>query len=174
MKIPTVPWMPPEETALLTEKLKQSECYLEYGAGGSTVLASNIGVKNIYSVESNRKFLNEIAKIANFIPIYVDIGPTKGLGYPLDESNKANWPQYTTKPWELCSPDLILIDGRFRTSCLLHSLGYAAPGTTILMDDYRKRHHYHVVEPDDVVGRMGVFIVKDQQIPENAYLFDPR
>ena len=176
MKIPTVPWMPPEETEFLTEKLKESFCYLEYGAGGSTVLAAKIGVKCIYSVESNNKFLSEIKKIVNFTPIYVYIGPTKGLGYPKDETKRDNWPEYTKKPWEImvCAPDLILIDGRFRTSCLLYSLSKAEPGTTILMDDFRKRHHYHVVEPDYLVGRMGVFIVKNQELPENTYWFDPR
>jgi len=168
--------MPEEETALLTEMLKSSTTYLEYGAGGSTVLAHKMGVKNIYSVESNKRFLNGIINIAKFTSVYVDIGPTKGLGYPLDESKKESWPDYTTKVWKIMkeSPDLILIDGRFRVSCLLHSMKSAKNGTIILMDDYRKRQHYHVIDPVKVVGRMGVFIVKNQELPDNTYFYDPR
>lgn len=43
-------------------------------------------------------------------------------------------------------PDLVLIDGRFRLACFLHSQLAAETGTPILFDDYTNRPQYHLVE----------------------------
>jgi len=40
--------------------LTASQCYLEYGSGGSTRLAASLDVPIIYSVESDQAFLNAV------------------------------------------------------------------------------------------------------------------
>jgi len=68
-------------------------------------------------------------------------------------------------PWQHGSvkPDLVLIDGRFRVACFLHSLLAAEPGTPILFDDYSNRPHYHLVEEsypiEQTEGRQALFRV---------------
>jgi len=64
------------------------------------------------------------------------------------------------------SPDLILVDGRFRVACFLASLLRGTPGTPILFDDYvgREERYAHVeryVKPSQPLGRTMLFEVPD-------------
>ena len=61
------------------------------------------------------------------------------------------------------SPDLVLIDGRFRVFCFLTTVKLAPVGTKILFDDYINRPLYHVVEEFcekiETCGRQALFEV---------------
>ena len=181
--IPHRPHMEPEGLNLLASLLKDSDCFLEYGAGGSTVMAGEIGVDTIYSVESDRGFLDavkgavaETESNASLIDHFVDIGPTVEWGNPKDSSKAADWPLYASSIWSRIleggtpQPDLVLIDGRFRVACFLAALHFSRPGTTILFDDYLDRPHYHVVEkylkPVGHYGRMAEFRTEATPPPE--------
>jgi hypothetical protein len=186
-EIPRRPHMEAAGLALLSERLSSSSCFLEYGAGGSTMLAAEIGVPKIYSVESDRAFLcavkeavAEVAPAAKLFDQYVDIGPTVEWGNPRDSSKATKWPLYSSSIWsEIITqseddPDLVLIDGRFRVASFLATLIFAKPGTTILFDDYVDRPHYHVVEkylrPVSQAGRMAEFRTNDN--PPREVLLD--
>jgi len=60
-------------------------------------------------------------------------------------------------------PDLVVIDGRFRVACFLHSLLAAEAGTPILFDDYTNHPRYHLVEEfcpiEQSEGRQALFSV---------------
>jgi hypothetical protein len=172
--VPDAPFMPDRNVAALAEALSAAECYLEYGAGGSTVFAARTAVRCIVSVESDRAWRDRVAdKLAESSPghlhlIHVDIGPTKRLGYPRCGSFRANFRNYPLAGWRRCeeaglSPDLVLIDGRFRLACILAALLHAKPGCRILLDDYRWRRRYHRVEefakPVRMIGRVAEFVV---------------
>jgi hypothetical protein len=157
------------------QRVRDVNVFLEYGAGGSTLLAAKLGAKEIHSVESDKGFLAAVReRIVQDSPAtrvhahYADIGPTKEWGVPSDVSCAVKWPMYCLAPWptmvsESSLPDLILIDGRFRVASFLTSLMFAKPGTPILFDDYFDRPHYHHVEkhlaPTARAGRMAEFIV---------------
>jgi hypothetical protein len=178
--IPDIPDMPEEERAYLAEKLNNINCFLEYGSGGSTVLASSSNIPYIYSVDSDKLFLEAVAEkvrclknAETLISCWVDIGPTGNYGNPTDYTKAVKWPNYSIEPWRKIlaanhSPDLILIDGRFRVASFLASLVFAKPGTLILFDDYVERSNYHVVEkfikPENILGRMAEFAVKKQML----------
>jgi hypothetical protein len=181
--IPRKPHMELEGLELLTSRLSESSCFMEYGAGGSTVLAGELGVSTVYSVESDRGFLDavkgavaETASGPTLIDHYVDIGPTAEWGNPKDSSKAANWPLYASSIWcrilegGSAQPDLVLIDGRFRVACFLATLHFSKPGTTILFDDYHDRPNYHVVEkylkPINRAGRMAEFRTEGVPPPE--------
>lgn len=74
----------------VTEAYSDAACILEYGSGGSTVLASEMAGKKIYSVESDQNWAEMISKYAEnseltrSIPIlhYADVGPTGSWGHP--------------------------------------------------------------------------------------------
>lgn len=174
--IPSTPHMEPEGRGLLAERLSESEIFLEYGSGGSSVMAAQSNIRKIYSVDSDETFLRAVqARIAQigsgaekYLPIYVDIGPTGEWGRPKDYGSAALWPAYANEPWTVlekqgASPDLILIDGRFRVASFLASVLFAQEGCVILFDDYFDRPGYHVVEkylkPVRTAGRMAEFVV---------------
>lgn len=181
-EIPSLPHMEPQGQALLAQRLSGSRIFLEYGSGGSSVMAAKTAVQRIYSVDSDQGFLRAVqAKIektrsaeGRYIPIYVDIGPTAAWGHPTRASFAHRWPAYVNQPWGIMqarneAPDLILIDGRFRVASLLISLLLAPRGCVVLFDDYVDRPQYHVVEtylkPAQTAGRMAEFIVPGQRHP---------
>jgi hypothetical protein len=184
--IPTRPHLEPEGMARLEARLREASIYLEYGAGGSTVMAAEMGVKEIHSIDSDKGFLDAVQrKIAEsrsgskICLHHVDIGPTKDWGHPTDRTFANRWPKYCVAGWDLLlsqdrRPDLILIDGRFRVASFLASLLLSKPGTIILFDDYLNRPHYHIVEKHIKVsataGRMAEFIVEYSFSPSQVVL----
>jgi hypothetical protein len=143
-----------EALSAFSEAVRSSKCYLEYGSGNSTVLASKFA-QRIISVESDAVFSRAVKKMlperAGINLINVDIGLTREWGYPIfsrpTERRIRRWKKYPQAPWELYnfSPDLILIDGRFRVACALESLLHIGEDTRILVDDYPGRP-YEVIE----------------------------
>ena len=61
--VPSRPHMPPEVVALLEGELKKASCFLEYGSGGSTVLAASLEVPRIVSVETNREVARAVRSV---------------------------------------------------------------------------------------------------------------
>ena len=128
------------------------------GASGSTLLAARIGVADIISVESDPAWLKRVeerlrgaASAGKTHLLSVDIGPTRALGYPTGSAHRSSYRNYPLEPWRYCaraglSPDLVLVDGRFRLACMLAALRNAQPGCRILLDDYRWRRIYRRVE----------------------------
>lgn len=156
--IPDQPFMPIEGKERLVALLGVAEGYLEYGTGGSTVLANRLGVPCILGVESDESWLSavryklsELGSNSHTNLIHADIGTTGDWGYPTSESGWKNYPQYPLAPWTLGPGfanriDVVLIDGRFRRACFLACLLHAKPGARILFDDYFDRPHYAGVE----------------------------
>jgi hypothetical protein len=150
--------------------------YLEYGSGGSTVLAAALN-KPFVSVDTDRLFLESVrGKIGALTSaqrlLHADIGLIGPWGIPFPAGKPSprrlnKWKAYAQTPWPFISqdntPDLILIDGRFRVAtaltCCMHLS--ARSEVKILIDDYVDRPSYHVIERHAklvrVLGRMAVF-----------------
>lgn len=184
IQIPDTPVMPEACAELLEKQLSSCSAFVEYGSGGSTLLALSHQVPRIVSVESDQAWLQAIETRRDaMLPTYggthvtrwIDIGATGDWGYPLGSEKHAAYWKYPMVPWieELPRPGkhLILIDGRFRVACLLLSCALAPPDSTILFDDYVDRPWYHGVErlirPARRVDRMAVFEL-DQSLPMDA------
>jgi hypothetical protein len=197
IEVPDQPHFDRESTEFFNEAIRQATNYLEYGSGGSTLLAHQ-HVKNLVSVESDHRFLRAVQrKLSQQGPgaettlLPVNIGITEHWGKPVFTKPTARrlqrWRKYAQAPWPFfrrnhLEPDLILIDGRFRAACALESLLALSYGSRcrILMDDYVTRHEYRAVEEvADLVemkGRMAVFHSRPhldrarcQQLLERAY-----
>ncbi len=165
------PHMPEEECQALTAALQSAQSYLEFGMGGSTVLAAWLGVPQIVSIDSSEKWIENVA--SQIAPIqsssqiellHAPIGETLEWGFPKDTQMQSQWPGYYSKPWRVAhDPDLVLIDGRFRVPCFLYSLLQLKPSAVILWDDYRERSEYHHIEqhlaPAAYFGKMAKFLV---------------
>lgn len=174
------PYLDEESIAMFKSFLHRSSFYLEYGSGGSTVLAARLN-KRFISVETDRYYLRSVhKKIGSLAPhqrlVYADVGFTGPWGTPfwrrLTPRRSKRWSDGLEAPWRfiehndspaLALPDLILIDGRFRVAatliCCLHLA--VSPDTHIFVDDYAECAHYHVIEKyaklKTTVGRMAVF-----------------
>ncbi len=147
-----------QEIAFFTEEISLSTSYLEYGSGGSTKLAvRQASVRKITSVESDPGFLDSAvlpdsevqkaildSRLSFLVP---DIGPTGEWGIPKDSTAIHLWPNYALCPYlhGSITPDLILVDGRFRVACCLVA-ALQAPAATVLVHDYTIRRHYHILE----------------------------
>ncbi|MFT6657461.1 MAG: hypothetical protein ACJAZW_000609 [Maritalea sp.] len=163
-------------TEWFADRLANANSYLEFGSGGTTFLAGQLGIP-FASKESDLLFSLSVQQTlqqagylkANQQHIHADIGLTGNWGYPvkvngLSRREKTRFAAYSDMPRMDKLPDLILIDGRFRVACALKCITalFGTAGWTILVDDYINRPHYHVVEQfaqlDQMVGRMAVFV----------------
>lgn len=158
--VPTEPHFDPDFEAAFREKLAQSHQYLEFGTGGSSLLADRLGVSTI-AIDNDRFFAAAVRKrlsVATKVRIHVaDVGLTGRWGVPIPGTPTATrvrrWRRYVELPFGLLPawPDLILIDGRFRKACALRvalQAGIEKRPTTIMFDDYflEGRDNYHQLE----------------------------
>lgn len=174
--VPAEPHFDEDSTRYFRQELAKARNYLEYGSGGSTLLA-NKTVTNLVSVDSDASFLADVRqklcasdRRAMAKLIHVNIGLTVDWGMPVftrpTRRRIRRWEEYSKAPWRYFrtigqQPDLILVDGRFRVACVLESLLSLSPlsETKILLDDYVGRAEYEVVEQYadvELVGRMAV------------------
>lgn len=174
--VPTEPHFDELSTRYFHDEIARVRNYLEYGSGGSTVLA-NRTVTNLVSVDSDANFLADVRRKLSESDrramaklIHVNIGFTVDWGFPVfnkpTRRRVRRWEEYARAPWRYFrtigqQPDLILVDGRFRVACVLESLLCLSPlsETKILLDDYVGRPEYNVVEQYadvELVGRMAV------------------
>ncbi len=163
-----MPTMTDAEKALLHSHMMASSHYLEFGAGESTIDATDIStIHTIDSVESSPDFIEAHLKEHPAIMAalssgklkfhLVDIGETKEWGYPANEERKHLFPNYPLSIFAQRRDydfDLIFVDGRFRVACILCSLLSTPPDCVIVVHDFWNRQPYHrVLTYLDVVAR---------------------
>src|SRR5690606_9419063 len=148
-----------EEKLLFKEYLNKSNNYLEFGLGGSTLFALINSDANIISVDTNQGWIGFIKKyraikdnLGKRLHIhYVDIGPTKYWGFPVDDTQRNKFPNFSSQIFSdknLEKFDLVLIDGRFRVACALQTVQYFKNSSPvkIMIHDYSLREEYKIVE----------------------------
>ena len=164
--------MAPLEIDFLMLCQKRSRNYLEFGAGYSTLRASNFPELKVFSFETDINYchfiqgkLREKGDFEKIKIVHADIGPTREYGHPEHNPDKTRLPNYLWFPFYTIKahkfkPDLILIDGRFRVATFLKCL-MEFPEVAILFDDYLDRDFYHIVQeiirPKQTVGRIALF-----------------
>lgn len=190
------------EHDLLRSEIARASSYLEFGCGGSTLLAVQSGARRIVSADSDAAWILQINEAIGpdhrdgIELIHCDIGRTRDWGHPVDREGIERWPRYVTEPWsrflakgEL--PDLVYIDGRFRVACALFSficlarrrrLFSRAP--RVMIHDFSNRPEYEVVNAyASQVANAKTLVVMQVRRDANlgrmlmdlmAYQFDPR
>ncbi len=177
---PTQPHLDDETLAWLTDQLRTSRSFVEFGCGGSTLLANQLAVPTI-SVESDRFYAVAVRSALPKPELTQILTPRMGItrqwGMPVFFRSRKGT-RYVTAPFDRLGatfPDLIFVDGRYRVACALASAAQARRmGATakLLIDDYAGRPDYHVVEnylgPPDRIGRAAMFMIGTQEIAEQA------
>ena len=154
---PMVPRMTQAELALFTATLANKQAYLEFGCGGSTLVALNSGLKRIVSVESDpswirklrgRQDIHEAEASKRLAFCHADIGAVGDWGAPREDKSFREWPKYYTDVWlrHDSSYEAILIDGRFRVACALMSAIFAPEDCAVIVHDYNNRLNYSAIE----------------------------
>lgn len=178
--------MPEVETAVLLTHYAQADVILEYGSGGSTVLAAEMDDKHVTSVESDKVWWCNMLEWFDANPagtgttvdlIYADIGPTREWGHPKDDRAWKRFADYPLGVWDsegFRAPDVVLVDGRFRVGCALATAFRITRDTVLLFDDYAHRKRLHIVEDylgaPNLTGRMAEFHLKPQVFPTDRML----
>jgi hypothetical protein len=152
------PAMTDAEVGVVRECFSKVASLVEFGSGGSTVLAAGSpSLQRIWSVESDPAWIARLREDAGIVAAEragrlhlqaVDIGPVGDYGYPLDDSRREAWPRYHEAVWDdagACEADLVLIDGRFRVACALAAIARCRPHAVLLFHDFWNRTPYHPV-----------------------------
>lgn len=171
----------------LSETYKNAGVILEFGSGGSTVLAAEQPGKHVMSVESDRSWVRKMKRWFAANPpaegttvdiIYADIGPTKAWGHPEGHSAWHRFARYPLSIWgsdRYRHPDVVLVDGRFRIGCALATAFHVTRPVSLLFDDYTNRSRNKQVEeflgaPRRIVGRMAEFAVAPIAVPADRLM----
>jgi hypothetical protein len=171
--------LPPDVQDFVTEEYARAGTILEYGSGGSTVVAAQAGART-FTVESDAAWGRNIERwldsrgLGQNVTLHLaDIGPTGAWGKP-ERTRLVHARRYLRYPhsvWDrpdFRKPDVILVDGRFRVACFLAALARIERRTRLLFDDYAGRTDYHVVEgfqkPLKMIDRMAVFDLEPRTI----------
>ncbi len=178
--------LPEAEADAVRAAYAEAEVILEYGSGGSTVVAAEMPGKRVFSVESDGDWVHMMRGWFDQSPpaqgttvdvIRADIGPTRKWGHPKDDSEWRRYARYPLAVWDLAEfrqPDVVLVDGRFRTGCALATAFRTARPVRLLVDDYAPRKGYHRVEEflgrPRLIGRMAEFDVAPMAVPAERLL----
>ena len=152
------PEMSADEIGVLRECYSKAASVVEFGSGGSTLLAvRSPSLQRIWSVESDPAWIEKLHGLPEVAAaeqagrlrfIHADIGPTGDYGMPLDDATQGRWPSYHDAVWadpDTSGADLVLIDGRFRVACALAALAHCQPHAILLFHDFWSRPVYHPV-----------------------------
>jgi hypothetical protein len=174
---PGAPELDGETLDRLTQELRRCTSYLEFGSGGSTLLADRLGVRTV-TIESDRFYARTVASAltgdtVTIVP--VDVGITAEWGWPVfkrpTDSRIGRWRRYVSSGFDRTSPDLVLVDGRFRVACALET-ARRTDGAVLIVDDYLGRQGYRTLErylgAPERVGRAAVFRTNKQPIPDDV------
>ncbi|MFX0544345.1 hypothetical protein ACEWPL_002230 [Roseovarius sp. S1116L3] len=178
--------LPEAEAARLADAYATADVILEYGSGGSTVLASELLGKRVFSVESDKGWAemmqewllqNPPADGTQVEVIWSNVGETGDWGRPVNDEGWRHYAEYPLAVWQrkdFEQPDMVLIDGRFRAGCAMATAFCTARPVTMLVDDYRRRTGYHVIEEflgaPRLIGRMAEFEVAPMAVPADRLL----
>ena len=165
-------WFPDEVKAFVQDRYRKAACILEYGSGGSTVFAARETTARILSIESDRKWAADLVTYlaaegidrAGVEVRVANVGPTGAWGRPNETRHWTKFVDYPLLPWQDpdFTPDLVLIDGRFRLACLAATMLHCKRPTTVLVDDYGRRRYRQVetlLPVAEHVGHMARFEV---------------
>ncbi|OWU83553.1 hypothetical protein ATO6_16865 [Oceanicola sp. 22II-s10i] len=175
---------PDAEGRLVRAEYERASVILEYGSGGSTVMAAEMPGKRITSVESDgawarmmRAWFDANPPVSPVKIVHHDIGPTKEWGHPETDEGWRKYPGYPLKVWETADfvqPDVVLVDGRFRVGCALATAFRTKKPVVVLFDDYVERTQYHGVEEfigrPEFTGRLARFEVSPMAVPADRLL----
>jgi hypothetical protein len=155
-EFPGTPCMTDAETACFRRWIPYGGTALEFGCGGSTKCFFTSGIRTLHTVDSDpnylRKamddpFLSFFIKKKRLSLYYADIGPVAAWGNPTS-APMVSWLSYHSGVWEQidgATIDFVLVDGRFRVSCVLQTILHCDKNVKLFVHDFLNRPQYVAV-----------------------------
>ena len=164
------------EIEFYERRLAKARVVLEYGCGGSTLMALASPADKIFSVESDPDWIARLRNVPSIVEaesngrlelFHADVGPVGDWGTPEGPASPG-WRVYPLGIWDRmgsAAPDLCLIDGRFRVACALAACTNApVSDRTVVIHDFWNRPRYHgllaFLDLQTGVDTLGVFTPK--------------
>jgi hypothetical protein len=172
-----MPAMSPFEYAFIHSlmRLNRDRAYLEYGSGGSTILADRFFDK-IYSADTDVLWCEKINQcIKHGVVRCVDVGEVSEWGYPKELSEQKARQIVTVHDADIAALRkgnanfFVFLDGRCRvlTASLLHS--QLTEDDLVLMHDFTcRRIYYDVLKIYDIVTVCGSLVLLKKHNAENC------
>ena len=142
------------ERFFFTLLLKKSKKYLEFGMGGSTLLAyMTPNIKKIISIDSDYNWIQNIKNFKNLkneegkriILNYINVGKVTNWGFPkIKNSNISNYSKQIFQKFEN-DYDFVFIDGIARVACALQIILNCKSDIKILIHDFNNWPYYHIL-----------------------------
>lgn len=149
-----LPWITISSYKFLKKILQKFMHVYEYGSGGSTLFFAD-RVKSISSIEHDikwHKLVNEKVKVYNNIHYFL-LEPESVCGEVQYKSGKSEYNgmdfyKYVSSIENHTDYyfDLIVIDGRSRENCLIHSISKLKKGGYILFDNAERQRYQFEIE----------------------------
>ncbi len=163
-----------KERFFFTLLLKKSKKYLEFGMGGTTLLAYiTPNIKKIISIDSDYNWVQNIRNFKNLkneegkriILNYINVGKVRDWGNPiLINSNISNYSKQIFQKFEN-DYDFVFIDGIARVACALQIILNCKPDIKILIHDFNYRPYYHILykylDIIYAIDSLALFSIKD-------------
>tara|TARA_R110000824_G_scaffold388006_1_gene583433 strand:- start:499 stop:1308 length:810 start_codon:yes stop_codon:yes gene_type:complete len=156
-----------EKYEIMKKYLNKDTVMLEWGSGYSTITFAK-AVKHLYTVEHDVYWYNLIKVLAGLLQ--VENTTIIGISPAVDEQNinyeKANYSAYINAPEIIkeqasCEKyDVVLIDGRARSSCLESIIPFLHKDSVVLVDDFNRDHPEGVKEKYDNIIELDYEIVE--------------
>jgi protein O-GlcNAc transferase len=161
--------MTKDEQSMILKYMGQARTYFEWGCGGSTMLAcSQPSIQQVYSVDAHKTWVGKVNAAAasgacsdkQLSMQYIDVGEVGLWSHPI-ENNLTKWAAYSQAIRGVDGHlDLVLIDGRWRVSCLFETLAAVDDATIIVIHDFWWRPFYHRILPFvTVIDRVDSMVV---------------
>ena len=143
-----------KERFFFTLLLKKSKKYLEFGMGGTTLLAYiTPNIKKIISIDSDYNWVQNIKNFRDLkneegnriILNYINVGKVRDWGNPiLINSNISNYSKQIFQKFEN-DYDFAFIDGIAHVACALQIILNCKPDIKILIHYFNFRPYYHIL-----------------------------
>lgn len=154
-----MPWISYDAIRILERHLTQESSVFEFGAGGSTLFFLD-RVARVYSVEHNPEWINILRRVVAVeeqkrwcaylcepTPCQSEthFTPSDPEGY-LSEDEMfigKSFREYamTINCFGASEFDVVLVDGRARPSCIMHSLDKVKPGGLLVVDNAERKYY---------------------------------
>lgn len=162
-----MPWMPFEAIQYLKSLCHKSAQVFEFGSGGSSLFFLS-RVDKLFSVEHDETWFQQVSSMVNATDDYHRwvgmLAPPvwfkeKSYTSPIHLSTDASLQNYSFE--EYCSKidsfpndyfDLILIDGRSRVGCFIHSYAKVKVGGFIILDNSERAEYLQIF---DIASKLG-------------------
>lgn len=171
------PRMTSAEIDVLVRETARAQHVVEYGVGGSTLIAVEAGCVRVCSAETDKAWIEKAAEHPQLKAAisdgrlaieHADIGKVVRWGMPLDRTLRKEWLTYPTTPWKVAEADkvdIVFVDGRFRVASALTSALLGRPDLRILVHDMTKRPRryrpiYSFMDELEQVDSLSVFVRK--------------